>query len=120
MSQQEMEYNIPREDPDPAYGSYGAVPPQPQQTQQPYSVGIGVYNQPIGQKIGPMDSRPTAAQRLALAIVSIISFFGLFIVSLVAAAGFSDRGSFVEFILLLGLIFSFVVVIVINALYNRR
>ena len=120
MSQQDLEMNVPRENLEhTTYGSYGSVPPQ-QPSQQPYST-VGMYSPPAGQKLTSGDWHPSSSQRLALGIVSIIAFFGVFLVSLAAAAGMGSYGhAFGDLILLLGLVFSFVVVIVINALYNRR
>ncbi|HET8910636.1 MAG TPA: hypothetical protein VFN23_04180 [Ktedonobacteraceae bacterium] len=121
MSQQDLEMNVPRENLEhTTYGNYGSVPPQ-QPSQQPYSIGVGMYSPPAGQKLTAGDWHPSSSQRLALGIVSIIAFFGVFLVSLAAAAGMGSQGhAFGDLILLLGLFFSFVVVIVINALYNRR
>jgi hypothetical protein len=96
----------------PYDSGYQRVPPPH------HNYSAGSYDS--GQKISwqPANKAVTATQRLILAIVSLVLFLGAFMMA--TAVGFLSHNSFIQFIAILGLIFFFVIVIVINALFNRK
>ena len=123
MSQQHMEFDeSQRERPDASYTGYEGVPSYNSYSSNTY-----------GQKLSGHEATgrmPTPAQRLALAIVSLILWIGLFlgIVSIMASyAPPFDPGGQVQSIsgilfpfLIIGFLVFSAIVILVNVLFNRK
>ena len=125
MSQQHMEFDeSQRERPDASYTGYEAVPPYNSYSTPPYGQKL------TGNEIGRM---PSTGQRLALAIVSLVLWIGLFltiaaIMSAYAAYGSpSGPGGYAESVthllfpfLIIGFLIFSAIVALVNILFNRR
>ena len=125
MSQQHMEFDeSQRERPGASYTGYEAVPPYNSYSTHPYGQKLS------GNEISKM---PSTAQRLALAIVSLVLWIGLFltiaaIMSAYAAYGpSSGPGGYAESVshtlfpfLIIGFLIFSVLVILVNVLFNRK
>jgi polyferredoxin len=114
MSQQHMDFDEANRDRAASYAAgYEEAP-----SYRDYAAGSP------GQKISMQEAAkiPTTGQRLLLGIVSLVLLLVVFFGTL--GFGFStlDRpgSEFVQFLLMIGFIFFFVAVIVINSLFNRR
>lgn len=124
MSQQHMQFEEGQgERPGASYTGYEAVPPYNNYSTHPY-----------GQKLSaPETSRmPTSAQRLALAIVSIVLWIALFLI--IAAimgsyqpnivttpgGGYVVGSTMLDPFLTIGFAVFSVMVIIINVLFNRK
>ncbi|HEU0000515.1 MAG TPA: hypothetical protein VFQ36_06430 [Ktedonobacteraceae bacterium] len=122
MSQQHMEFDeSQRERPGASYTGYEGVPPYNNYSSNTY-----------GQKLsGHEASRgPTAAQRLALAIVSFVLWIALFLIIAAIMSSYippfgpggyaqSISGILFPFLIIGFLIFS-AIVILVNVLFNRK
>jgi hypothetical protein len=124
MSQQHMEYDgSPRERPGASYAAYEGVPHYNDYSTNTY-----------GQKLTGRETSkiPTAAQRLALAIVSIVLWILLFLViagilgsyhpefSVTPGGAYETGSNILEPFLIAGFAVFTVMVIVINVLFNRK
>ena len=123
MSQQHMQFEeSQREKPGASYTGYEAVPPYNSYSTHPY-----------GQKLSAPETgrMPTSAQRLALAIVSIVLWIALFLIIAAIMAsynpGFYTPGGTYEMVsngldpfLVAGFTVFTAMVIVINVLFNRK
>ena len=125
MSQQHMQFDeSQREKPGTSYTGYEAVPP--------YN---NYFTHPYGQKLSVQETSrmPSSAQRLALAIVSIVLWIALFLI--IAAimgsyhpdffttpgGGYVETGSnMLEPFLIAGFAVFSAIVIIINVLFNRK
>ena len=122
MSQQHMEFDeSQRERPGASYTAYEGVPPY-----NSYS------NNTYGQKLSGHEASkiPTAAQRLALAIVSFVLWIALFLIIAAIMSSYappfgpggyaqSISGILFPFLIIGFLIFS-AIVILVNVLFNRK
>ena len=129
MSQQHSQFEEEfRDGPQPGtsyQGQGGYTGPQPVS----YTVNVPpLYSQVgmPGQKLLVQDlsngRSPSAGQRLALAIVSLLSVFVAFIITLGIVAAFSQEGGFspiTPLAVFFALIFA-VVVLILNLIFNRR
>ena len=122
MSQQHMEFDeSQRERPGASYTGYEAVPPYNSYSTHPY-----------GQKLsGQETSRmPSTAQRLALAIVSLVLWIALFLIIAaimisyippVGPNGYAQSISGILFpFLIIGFMIFSAIVILVNVLFNRK
>ena len=122
MSQQHMEFDeSQRERPSASYAGYEAVPPYNSYSTHPY-----------GQKLsGQETSRmPSTAQRLALAIVSLVLWIALFLIIAaimisyippVGPNGYAQSISGILFpFLIIGFMIFSAIVILVNVLFNRK
>lgn len=112
MSQQHMDFDEANRD---KAASYAAG--YEEASYRDYAAGS------IGQKISMQEAAkiPTTGQRLLLGIVSLVLLMIVFFGTLEFGFTTLDRpgSEFVQFLLMIGLIFFFVAVIVINSLFNR-
>ena len=124
MSQKHMEYDeSQRERPGASYTAYEGVPPYNSYSTHPY-----------GQKLTGHEASkiPTAAQRLALAIVSLVLWIALFLIiaaimgsyrpdfSATPGGAYEISSSALDPFLIAGFAVFTVMVIVINVLFNRK
>ncbi len=122
MSQQHMQSDeSQREGPGASYTGYEAVPPYNSYSTHPYGQKLS------GHEISKM---PTVGQRLALAIVSLILWIGLFLTIAAIMASYaptygppgvyeSTSNILFPFLIIGFLIFS-AIVILVNVLFNRK
>ncbi len=121
MSQQHMEYDeSPRERPGASYAAYEGVPHYNDYSTNTY-----------GQKLTGRETSkiPTAAQRLALAIVSLVLWVALFLIIAAIMSAYAAYGppggiepvsrTLFPFLIAGFLMFS-AIVIVVNVLFNRK
>lgn len=124
MSQQHMEFDeSQRERPGASYTGYEAVPSYNSYSTHPYGQKLS------GQETGRV---PTSAQRLALAIVSIVLWIVLFLViagilgsyhpefSVTPGGAYETGSNILEPFLIAGFAVFTMMVIVINVLFNRK
>ncbi len=122
MSQQHMEFDeSQREKPGASYTGYEAVPPYNSYSTHPY-----------GQKLSAQETgrMPTVGQRLALAIVSLVLWIGLFltIAAIMASyvppfgpGGYAESISNILFpFLIIGFLIFSALAILVNILFNRK
>lgn len=122
MSQQHMEFDeSQRERPGASYAAYEAVPQFNSYSTHPY-----------GQKLSgnEFSKTPTVGQRLALAIVSLVLWIGLFltIAAIMASyvppfgpGGYAESISNILFpFLIIGFLIFSALVILVNVLFNRK
>ena len=114
MAQQHMDFDEVKRDRTASYAAgYEEAP-----SYRDYAAGS------IGQKISMQEAAkiPTTGQRLLLGIVSLVLLMIVFFGTLEFGFTTLDRpgSDFIQFLLMIGLIFFFVAVIVINSLFNRR
>jgi hypothetical protein len=114
MSQQHMDFDEANRDRAASYAAeYEEAP-----SYRDYAAGSP------GQKISMQEAAkiPTTGQRLLLGIVSLVLLLVVFFGTLGFGISTLDRpgSEFVQFLLMIGFIFFFVAVIVINSLFNRR
>ena len=122
MSQQHMEFDeSQRERPGASYTGYEAVPPYNSYSTHPY-----------GQKLSAQETgrMPTVGQRLALAIVSLVLWIGLFltIAAIMASyvpsygppGGYESASNVLFPFLIIGFLIFSALVILVNILFNRK